>query len=69
MPEIKVQIPNNIPLQVIKRRIEEVIKEEELKWALFEKSKEELSLTEEDLEELEKVREEAWKEAKKKYGL
>ncbi|MGD2249232.1 MAG: hypothetical protein PVF58_12570 [Candidatus Methanofastidiosia archaeon] len=45
-----------------------MIKEEEMKWALFEKCKEELSLTEEDLDELEKIREESWK-AKKKYKL
>jgi len=32
---------------------------------LFEKCKEEISLTEEELNELE----EAWKETKKKYGL
>jgi len=52
-------------LPSLKRKIDELIKEEEVKWALFEKCKEEISLTEEELNELE----EAWKETKKKYGL
>lgn len=69
MSEITVRVPEEIPLPSIKRKIEELIKEEEIKWALFEKGKEKLSLTEEDLSELEKIREESWKEMKKKYRL
>ncbi|MGV8175399.1 MAG: hypothetical protein ACP5OU_06820 [Methanothrix sp.] len=42
---------------------------DELTWALFEESKKELSLTEEDLTELETAREKAWSETRKKYGL
>ena len=41
---------------------------EEIK-SYFEKAKEELNLTEEDLKDFEKAREEAWKEIKKKYDL
>ena len=69
MNEITIKVPEEIPLPSIKKKIDELIKEEEIKWALFEKCKEELSLTEEDLSELEKVREESWKEIKKKYKL
>jgi len=69
MAEIKIHVPESIPPSVLKKRIEEIIKEEELKWALFEKAKEEMVLTEEDLKELEKIREDAWKEIKRKYGL
>ena len=69
MSEITIKVPEEIPLPSIKKKIDELIKEEEIKWALFEKCKEELSLTEEDLSELEKVREESWKEIKKKYKL
>jgi hypothetical protein len=43
--------------------------EEELKWALFHRSKVELSLAEDDLMELETAREKAWSETRKKYGL
>jgi len=69
MAEIKIRVPNNVPSSVLKKRIEEVVREEELKWALFEKAKEEIALTDEDLEELERVREEVWRGIKKKYGL
>jgi len=43
--------------------------EEVLKWALFQRCKEELSLTEDDLMELETARDKAWSETRKKYGL
>jgi len=43
--------------------------EEVLKWALFHRSMGELSLTEDDLMELETAREKAWSETRKKYGL
>jgi hypothetical protein len=45
------------------------LRDEKLKSALFEKCKEDLSLTEEDLEELERSREQAWSETRKKYSL
>lgn len=69
MGEIVIKVPENLPTSFIKRKIDQLIREEELRWSLFEKCKEELSLTREDLDELEKAREEAWKETKKKYGL
>ncbi|MDP2765957.1 MAG: hypothetical protein Q8O41_00670 [Candidatus Methanoperedens sp.] len=69
MSEIIIQVPKEIPVSNLKRKIDELIKEEEIRWVLFEKCIEELSLSEEDLEELEIAREEAWKETKKKYGL
>lgn len=69
MSEIIIQVPKEIPVSNLKRKIDELIKEEEIRWVLFEKCIEELSLSEKDLEELEIAREEAWKETKKKYGL
>jgi Trm5-related predicted tRNA methylase len=69
MPTITIDVPENVPVEIIKRKIQKLIKEEQLKWELFEKAKEELNLTEEDLKDFEKAREEAWKEIKKKYGL
>jgi len=53
----------------LKIKIDDLIREEEIRWVLFEKTKKELSLGEKELEELEIVREKAWKETKKKYGL
>ena len=38
MSEIKIEVPEEIPLSSLKRKIDELIKEEEMKWALFEKS-------------------------------
>jgi len=43
--------------------------EEVMKWALFRRCKEELSLTEDDLMELKTARDKAWSETRKKYGL
>ena len=65
MPTITIDVPENVPVEIIKRKIQKLIKEEQLKWELFEKAKEELNLTEEDLEDFEKAREEAWKEIRK----
>ncbi len=69
MPTITIDVPENVPIERIKRKIQKLITEERLKWELFEKAKEELNLTEEDLKDFEKAREEAWKGIKKKYGL
>jgi hypothetical protein len=66
---LKVQIPKDIPVSSLKRKIDALIQEEEIRWVLFEKCKKELSLGKNELEELEIVREKAWKETKKKYGL
>ncbi|MCZ7401288.1 MAG: hypothetical protein O8C61_03615 [Candidatus Methanoperedens sp.] len=69
MSELLIQIPKDIPVSSLKRKIDDLIREEEIRWVLFEKCKKELSLGEKELEYLEIVREKAWKETKKKYGL
>ena len=69
MTEIRIKIPEEMPLFPLRRKIDELVKEEEIRWALFEKCKEELSLSEGELHDLEKARETVWKETKKKYGL
>ncbi len=69
MDEIIVKVPKGLLAPYLKKKIEDLVKEEELKWALFERCKEELSLEVEDLEALEKARELAWSETRKKYGL
>jgi hypothetical protein len=67
MSELLIQIPKDIPLSSIKRRIDDLIQEEEIRWVLFEKCKTDLALNEKELEDLEIVREKAWKETKKKF--
>ncbi|MCX9074465.1 MAG: hypothetical protein OIN88_07370 [Candidatus Methanoperedens sp.] len=69
MSEIIIQVPKEIPVSSLKRKIDELVREEEIRWVLFEKCIEELSLSEKDLEELEIAREEVWKETKKNDGL
>jgi tripartite-type tricarboxylate transporter receptor subunit TctC len=69
MSIITVEIPENVPVDIIKKKIQKVIKEESLKWRLFEGAKKELDLSEDDFKDFEEAREEAWKEIKKKYGL
>lgn len=69
MDGIIVKIPKGLRGPYLKKRIEDLVREEELRWSLFERYKEELSLSEEDIGELEKAREKAWSETRKKYGL
>ena len=69
MSEITIKIPENIPVTSLKKKINELVKEEELKWMLFEKCKEQISLTESDLNDLEVIREKTWQKTKKKFNL
>lgn len=69
MEEITVKVPKGLTGPYLKKKIDDLVREEELKWALFERCKDELSLTKEDLAQLESVRERAWEETRKKYGL
>jgi hypothetical protein len=69
MSEIKITVPEGIPLSPLKKKIKDLVKEEEIKWALFEKCKDELLLDKTDLDELEKLRDKAWQQTKKKYAL
>ncbi len=69
MGVIEVEIPDCLPLKPLKRKIDDLIKEEEARWVLFERAVEDLNLTEKDLLALEEVRETVWKEEKKNLGL
>lgn len=69
MEEITVKVPKGLPGPYLKKKIDALVREEELKWALFERCKDELSLSEDDLVMLEAARERAWSETRKKYDL
>lgn len=69
MGEMKVKVPEGIPMDSLREKINELIREEEVRWTLFETSREELSIDRTEMEDLEQVRESVWKEEKKKYGL
>ena len=69
MGKIEVEVPGGLPLKSLMKKIDDLVKDEEARWVLFERSIVELNLSEVDLEELEEVREKIWKEEKKKLGL
>jgi len=69
MGEMKVKVPESIPMDSLREKINELIREEEVRWTLFETSREELSIDRAEMEDLEQVRESVWNEEKKKYGL
>lgn len=69
MGELLVQVPESVPLTPLKKKINELVKEEELRWSLFEKCKDDLDVSDRDLIELERIREDVWQKEKKKYGL
>jgi hypothetical protein len=66
---IEVEVPEGIPLKPLKKKIDELVKEEEARWVLFERAKEEINLSEEELEELKEIRESVWREEKKRLDL
>lgn len=37
MTEIIIQVPKEIPVSSLKRKVDELVKEEEIRWVLFEK--------------------------------
>lgn len=69
MGVIEVEVPECLPIKPLKEKIDALVKEEKARWVLFERSIEELNLTEAELGELEEVREQVWKEKKKSLGL
>ena len=69
MGEMKVKVPEGIPMDSLREKINELIREEEVRWTLFETSREELSIDRAEMEDLGQVRESVWKDEKKKYGL
>lgn len=69
MGEIVVKVPEGLPLIHLKKKIDDLVKEEGLRWALMERCKADLGLESEDLERLEQIREEVWLREKKRYVL
>jgi len=65
---VKITVPEGVPKEVLelaKESAERKIRE----WLEFVKAAEKVKLDEDDLELLERAREEAWKDVKKRYGL
>ncbi len=67
---VEVKNLENLSIEDIEETLRQLKKKERLlKKILLEKLVEELNLTDEDLEDFEKAREEAWKEEKKRLCL
>ncbi len=67
---VEVKNLENLSIEDIEETLRQLKKKERLlKKILLEKLVEELNLTDEDLEDFEKARDEAWKEEKKRLGL
>ena len=49
MGVIEVEIPDFLPMKPLKKKIDELIKEEETRWVLFRRAVDDLDLKEEDL--------------------
>ncbi|MFP3910003.1 MAG: hypothetical protein ACLFVX_09105 [Archaeoglobaceae archaeon] len=69
MKEINVKVPEWMDEDFFKLQVERIITLEKKKRELIEKTVEKLDLNENDLKDLEKVREQVWREEKKKLGL
>ena len=69
MEEIIIKVLQGLPVAYLKKKIEGLVREEELRLSLFERCKDELSLSKDDLEDLEKAREKAWSDTKKKHAF
>jgi hypothetical protein len=66
---IEVEVSEGLPMKPLKKKIDELVREEVARWVLFERSVAEINLSEAELGELEKVRERVWTEEKKRLGL
>jgi|Deesub1362B_J571_1020462.scaffolds.fasta_scaffold04593_2 hypothetical protein len=69
MREILIRVPEWIDEDFIKLQIERIISIEKRRRELIEETLKKLSIDEGDLKELERVREDVWKEEKKRLGL
>jgi hypothetical protein len=69
MKEISIKILKGLSELLPMKKNDGLASDGELEQMLFNRDKEELSLSEDDLQELEAAREKAWTETRKKYGL
>ena len=74
MGVIEVQVPEGLPLNALKKKIDDLVKEEEARWSLFKGSKGELTHTKTVLEEPDEIEENDMKKDRKKildkyYGI
>lgn len=69
MREIQVRVPEWMDEDFIKLQIERIIRIEKRRREFIEETLRKLAVDEEDLKKLERVREDVWREEKKRLGL
>ncbi|MFH1774622.1 MAG: hypothetical protein ABH874_06650 [Methanobacteriota archaeon] len=62
--EIKIQIPKGVPSDLIKSRVESLVRGEVSRFQLLEEIISRMALDESDIQEFEKTRETVWKKSK-----
>ena len=69
MPKVVIEIPPGVRRDFIELQVRRAIEAEVARLAFVEDVAKRLNLDEEDLEEIEALREEAWQEFKRELGL
>ncbi|WP_297476196.1 hypothetical protein [Thermococcus sp.] len=69
MPKVVIDIPSGVRREFVELQVKRAIEAERARLAFVEDVAKRLNLGDEDVEEIESLREEAWREFKKELGL
>ncbi len=69
MPKVVIDIPSGVRREFVELQVKRAIKAERARLAFVEDVAKRLNLGNEDVEEIESLREETWQEFKKELGL
>ncbi|NJE02493.1 hypothetical protein [Thermococcus sp. JdF3] len=69
MPKVVIELPSGVRREFVELQVRRAIEAEMARLAFVEDVAKKLNLDEEDLEEIEALREEAWREFKRELGL
>ena len=69
MPKVVIEIPSGVRREFVELQVRRAIEAEKARLAFVEDIAKRLNIDEEDLKEIEALREEAWQDFKKELGL
>ena len=69
MPKVVIEIPSGVRKEFVELQVKRAIEAEKARVAFVEDIAKRLDINEEDLKEIEALREEAWQDFKKELGL
>ncbi len=69
MPKVVIDIPSGVRREFVELQVKRAIEAERARLAFVEDVAKRLNLSDDDVEEIESLREEAWREFKKELGL